>query len=462
MGQQVSTTANKTEQDRVLLWRPCAVTMQLYVAFERSRAGLWTGFWDFPEERQARSVGGALTAWKCAAAVGRYPTPGFAPHRGGTTLWTHLRPQAPGAQEPQSHRQDGLQGDGLWLTPAELKAGHLLGTLVLSPMVWPVVQALHDSLCAGADVAEAVAQLVAVAPGAAKAMGLDSDLGVYPLTQNIALVPLRTPTLPPATHTNCYILGDRMLTLVDPGSPYDDQQQALLHLLARHVAQGARIEGIWLSHFHEDHTGAAQRVHETFGAPICAHEDTAMALKGRVTINKMLHEQDELRVGDETFTALHTPGHALGHLCFWAHQGGHLLSGDNVLGTGTPIVPPLPHGSMSAYLQSLSHMAARPLGLLLPGHGPPCPSAATRLQETMQARLAREALLLRTLSASPDGATLQALCHKLYRGLAASLMGLAELSTRAHLEKLCQEHRVRLTGRGAESCYTLAVAANRP
>lgn len=420
-----------------MLWRPHGRTLQLYVAFAATRGSLWTGFWDFP--RAPADTAGAQDA----AAVGHHPTPGFAPHRRGTTVWAKQVPQ----------RHPGAAEGGRWHSPEELCEGHRAGTLVLSPHVWPVAQALAQSLAGGADAREAVAELVAHA--ARRGTGAAD---VYPLAPGIALVPLRTPTLPPATHTNCYLLGERSMTLVDPGSPYEDEQQALLQLLQQRVAQGARIEAIWLSHFHDDHTGAALGLHTLFGAPICAHADSAQALTGRTPVHRLLHDTEALRADGMAFEALHTPGHAHGHLCFWAQDGGHLLSGDNVLGTGTPIVPPSPHGSLQAYLQSLHHMAARPLGLLLPGHGPPCPSAAARLQETQLARTAREALLLSTLSALPEGASLQALCHRLYRGLAASLLGLAELSTRSHLEKLCAEHKVLRTGPDDSVRYTLAAA----
>ncbi len=267
-----------------------------------------------------------------------------------------------------------------------------------------------------------------------------------------------TPTLPPATHTNCYLLGHKHLTLVDPGTPYPADQQAFLRVLQRRVDDGARIDAIWISHFHDDHIGAAMAVHERFGAPICAHADTAKALAGRVVVHRTLANNAQLQVEDRAFTALHTPGHAHGHLSFWAHQGGHLLSGDNILGTGTPIVPPGPHGSMMDYLASLEALSQRTLGMLLPGHGPPCPSAATRLQQTRQARLNREVLLLGTLTAFPEGASLKALVQRVYRGLGASLRGLAELSTLAHLEKLCLEGRVVQEGSKATPHWRLPIA----
>ena len=36
------------------------------------------------------------------------------------------------------------------------------------------------------------------------------------------VLPLRSETLPPATHTNCYVLGTDARWVVDPGSPFEE------------------------------------------------------------------------------------------------------------------------------------------------------------------------------------------------------------------------------------------------
>ena len=44
----------------------------------------------------------------------------------------------------------------------------------------------------------------------------------------IDVLPLRTPTLPPATHTGCYLAGDaREVIAIDPASPWPDEQDRL-------------------------------------------------------------------------------------------------------------------------------------------------------------------------------------------------------------------------------------------
>ena len=45
---------------------------------------------------------------------------------------------------------------------------------------------------------------------------------------NYICFPVRTPTRPPATHTNCYLVyTSKEIVIFDPGSPYEDEQSAL-------------------------------------------------------------------------------------------------------------------------------------------------------------------------------------------------------------------------------------------
>src|SRR4051794_13140313 len=75
---------------------------------------------------------------------------------------------------------------------------------------------------------------------------------LVPVAPGIRVVALRTPTLPPAAHTNVYLVGpDRgPVAVVDPGSPYPDQQAVLDAILAQ-----LPIEAVLLTHHHGDHTG---------------------------------------------------------------------------------------------------------------------------------------------------------------------------------------------------------------
>src|SRR4051812_425032 len=71
----------------------------------------------------------------------------------------------------------------------------------------------------------------------------------------IRVLPLRTPTLPPATRTNCYIIGDAAdAVVIDPATPYADEQARLDAYLDE---LRIRITEIVLTHHHVDHVGDA-------------------------------------------------------------------------------------------------------------------------------------------------------------------------------------------------------------
>ncbi|HEY1815879.1 MAG TPA: MBL fold metallo-hydrolase [Kofleriaceae bacterium] len=259
------------------------------------------------------------------------------------------------------------------------------------------------------------------------------------------MLALRTPTLPPAAHTNAYLVGpDRGPQLViDPGSPYPDQQAALDQVLAADAAAGRPLAAVVLTHHHGDHVGGAQALADRWQVPIAAHANTAHRLAGRVTVTRELADGEQL--GE--WTAIFTPGHADGHLCF--ARGDHTIVGDMVAGLGTILIDPS-EGDMALYLDSLRTLLARPPSALLPAHGPVIADGPAKLREYIAHRTMREDRVVATLTTlttlgEPSGrdASTAELVKDVYADTPAFLWGLAERSLLAHLVKLVRENRAR-------------------
>lgn len=269
-------------------------------------------------------------------------------------------------------------------------------------------------------------------------------------------LPLRTPTLPPATHTNVYILGERELLVVDPGSPYEIEQAHLVDELRALESAGHELVGIFLTHHHYDHASGAAALHAALGLPVLAHPVTAQRVSGHlgVRVDELIQDGQVLPLGPRGLRALHTPGHAPGHLCLHDLAGGGVIAGDMVASIGTIVVDPSDGGDMRLYLDSLRQLLEldplRPgLLRLWPAHGDPIEDGPAHLRHYITHRGQREAKVLAALAQGPG--SLAALLLLAYDDVPAAIHPLARGSLLAHLRKLADEGRAQVDEHGTWS-----------
>jgi endoribonuclease LACTB2 len=269
------------------------------------------------------------------------------------------------------------------------------------------------------------------------------------LSRTVALFPARTPTLPPATHTNSYALGARDVLLVEPATPYADEQRAWLEWARALPSTGRRPVAILLTHHHVDHVSGADVLSRELSLPTWAHADTASRVEVRV--DRLLDEGDAIDLAapvPSRWRVLHTPGHAPGHVCLHDEDEGTLVVGDMVASVGTILIAP-GDGDMAVYLAQLERLASLRARLALPAHGEPIDEPTALFRHYVAHRLGRERKVLAAVEAQgPEGATAEELVAVAYDDVPPATWPVALLSLQSHLAKLVAEGHVR-TGAGA-------------
>lgn len=247
--------------------------------------------------------------------------------------------------------------------------------------------------------------------------------------------PVRTPTLPPATHTNCYLLGpSQSLIVVDPASPWEEEQEALW----AHIQGVGRVAGVLLTHHHPDHVGGVEDMVARTGAPVLAHPLTAERVSFQV--NRLVEEGEEVA----GWTLLHTPGHATGHLCLWRPQTGDLIAGDMVAGEGTIVLEP-PEGDLAHYLASLERLGKLEPQAVHPAHGPTL--HAEVFDRYISHRHARTAQIQAALSPQAQSA-LELVAQVYGESIPKFVYPLAARQVRCHLQWLVARGQAQDTGHG--------------
>jgi glyoxylase-like metal-dependent hydrolase (beta-lactamase superfamily II) len=362
-------------------------------------------------------------------AAGRWVTPPFSPRRFDTHFFVV---RCPAKQEPRLLTPEFDQGG--WEKAGEAYARWLRFELMAAPPVIHAVRVLAAGLTE--DLTERLLSL----PQARR-----EPVRRIEFLPGFVCVPLRTPTKPPATTTNCYVVGRRDFIIIDPGSPDEDEQAVLAGFVAELLAEGRRLREIVLTHHHPDHVGGVEDLRQRFeGVEVAAHRLTAEALQGRVRVDRFIDEGDAIELEGEPRTslrAMHTPGHTRGHLSFYDERAGALLSGDNIVGVGSVLIDP-EEGSVRDYLATLERYRRLPrLVALFGGHGPAVGSPRAKIEEYVAHRLKREREILAAVVAGAG--TPAEVVAVAYTDVHPKMHPLAERAVLAHLLKLEEDGLVR-------------------
>jgi glyoxylase-like metal-dependent hydrolase (beta-lactamase superfamily II) len=227
------------------------------------------------------------------------------------------------------------------------------------------------------------------------------------------------------------------VVVIDPGPDDEKHLSAIDNRLA-----GATVGVVLVTHSHPDHLPLAERLAAAHSASVRRYPE--------------LGDGDVVRVGTLNLIALHTPGHSSDHLSFWLAEDRVVFTGDLVLGKGSSMVT-YPEGDVAAYIRSLDRLIALEPRILFPGHWDPVTDAMGKLREYRAHRLEREAQVLAEVGRGPG--TARDLTRRVYGPeVGDELLAAAEMTMRAHLQKLVDEGKVRTNVVGGQESYAASVS----
>ncbi|GAA1339016.1 MBL fold metallo-hydrolase [Saccharothrix algeriensis] len=242
------------------------------------------------------------------------------------------------------------------------------------------------------------------------------------VTPFASVVLAENPSVMTLEGTNTWLLrapGSPSCAVVDPG-PLDRG-----HL--ERVAAAGPVDVVLLTHGHHDHSEGAAEFGALVGAPV-------RALDPRFRLgSEGLAGGDVVVAGGLEIRVLATPGHTDDSLSFLVEDA--VLTGDTVLGRGTTVLD----GRLRDYLGSLEALAGLPPGtVVLPGHGPELPDAASVARTYLahrEQRLEQVRAAVAELGGSPSA---RQVVEVVYADVDPALWSAAEWSVRAQLDYLAE------------------------
>lgn len=331
--------------------------------------------------------------------------------------------------------------EGYFITPEKVLERWQQGTVLIAPPLPLLLQELAHRDCES---------FLPHARQLGESLNRGKLQQIY-FTPGVLLAPLRTPTKPPATHTNAYLVGNQKLYLIDPATPHSSEQEKLWELLDELLAQGKSLEGILLTHHHPDHVGAVFECQRRYQLPLYAHQLTSQYLPD-IDFSGSLEHGQELDLGLSPdaqpgwkLRVYHLPGHAPGHLAFQETRYQAVIVGDLISTLSSMLIDPT-DGHLGTYIESLQYLESVTNGHLYPAHGPPAREGRKVVQKALDHRYKRKKQIIATLDTHPQ--TLEKLVNDIYAKFDQRTKKLARRSLHSSLIQLIEEGQAEETEKG--------------
>lgn len=313
--------------------------------------------------------------------------------------------------------------EAAWATPADWLARYHTGRLLLAPPTLDTVSALTRT-----PEARGLIDL--------ELDGAPDECRILEPLHGLRIIPVRSNTLPPATHTNAFLIGDSYKVLVDP-SPADRDELARLYKLIDRVG----CDEVLLTHHHPDHRQFANEIAERYDVPLALSDTTRKFIKadvpnyfGDLLLRTYVEGDVVTRWLGEPVRVVPVPGHDAGQLALMPDSRAWFIVGDLIQGIGTVVIAK-PEGHMATYFATLQKVIDLDPAVIVPSHGMAM-GTTWRLQETLKHRQQREAAVLQL---HREGKSAAEMLPLLYQGVDQRLWPLAAMNIEQHLDKLRED-----------------------
>lgn len=245
-------------------------------------------------------------------------------------------------------------------------------------------------------------------------------------------------TLPPATRTNAFLIGDAgsPKVLVDP-SPRDEEEYRKF----KNTINLFGVDKILITHHHHDHYERTNQLAKELNVPV---------LLSTYTFDKILKVTPGYFVGVKTqfiregevvtswltreVLAMEIPGHDEGQVALYSSDLSWFIAGDLFQGIGTVVIGG-EEGDMKKYFDTLERIITLSPKVLFPSHGIGL-GGTSILSKTLEHRKLRESQIL---TLHKEGLAPEQMLAKIYADVNKELWPYALENIHKHLHKLKTE-----------------------
>lgn len=261
---------------------------------------------------------------------------------------------------------------------------------------------------------------------------------IEPIKGLMQFMPLSN-TLPPATRTNAFLIGDdgSPKIIVDP-SPKDKEE---LEKFIKAI-EPYKVTHIFITHHHGDHHEFAPELARRFNLPLYMSKLTYeyINLKRGETylqetdIQFVSHGDVLTKTRGHDVLVYEVPGHDLGQLALYPKDLSWFIAGDLFQGIGSVVVGG-EQASMTKYFETLNNVITLAPFCVVPSHGIAL-GGTDILQKNLEHRKFRESQVEKLLKKNLSSLEMTQI---LYQGLPQSLVKYAEANVISHIKKINNE-----------------------